>query len=277
MIDLRLFRIPSFSGSLLINFVSIFVAVGYFLFIAQYLQLVLGLSPLEAGLWSLPSAIGFIVGSQIAPRLVRSSGPRRSSGPGWRCRPSGSLLLTQVGATAALAPLVRVARHLARPRPGAHADDRPHRRLGAARAGRRRLRHLGDRRGARRRARASRSSARSARLSTGPQVARACRPRSRPTRRAPPATRSVAPSGRRASCRPRRREHRRRRPRRVRPGHARHLAARRRRGDRRRRNRGRRPPQHRDGLRRRRASTPTSSATSDGARPASRPSPAPTA
>src|SRR5215204_4062017 len=61
MIDLRLFRIPSFSASLVINFLAIFVAVGYFLFVAQYLQLVVGLSPLAAGLWSVPSAIGFIV------------------------------------------------------------------------------------------------------------------------------------------------------------------------------------------------------------------------
>jgi MFS transporter, DHA2 family, multidrug resistance protein len=45
------------------------VAVGYFLFVAQYLQLVVGLSPLQAGLWSLPSAGAFIVGSQFAPRV----------------------------------------------------------------------------------------------------------------------------------------------------------------------------------------------------------------
>src|SRR5438445_382602 len=46
MIDLRLFRIPSFNASLVINFLTIFVAIGYFLFVAQYLQLVVGLSPL---------------------------------------------------------------------------------------------------------------------------------------------------------------------------------------------------------------------------------------
>jgi DHA2 family multidrug resistance protein-like MFS transporter len=38
MIDVRLFRIPRFSASLLVNFLTIFVAVGYFLFVAQYLQ-----------------------------------------------------------------------------------------------------------------------------------------------------------------------------------------------------------------------------------------------
>ena len=58
IIDVRLFRIRAFSASLGAYFLGIFVVVGYFLFIAQYLQLVLGLSPLEAALWSLPSAVG---------------------------------------------------------------------------------------------------------------------------------------------------------------------------------------------------------------------------
>ena len=93
MIDLRLFRIPAFSAALAVNFLAIFVAVGYFLFVAQYLQLVVGLSPLEAGLWSLPSAIGFIVGSQrgAADRPPRPAGvphgrrPRRSPRSAWPC------------------------------------------------------------------------------------------------------------------------------------------------------------------------------------------------
>ncbi|MFL5725845.1 MAG: MFS transporter [Chloroflexota bacterium] len=106
MIDVRLFRIPAFSGSLAINFVSIFVAVGYFLFVAQYLQLVLGLSPLAAGLWSLPSAIGFIVGSQVAPRLVRVVRPSHIIGGGLAMAAIGLVLLTQVGATGGLGPLV---------------------------------------------------------------------------------------------------------------------------------------------------------------------------
>jgi MFS transporter, DHA2 family, multidrug resistance protein len=67
MIDVGLFKLGSFNAALATNFLAIFVAVGYFLFVAQYLQLVVGLSPLEAGLWSLPSAVGFIIGSQLAP------------------------------------------------------------------------------------------------------------------------------------------------------------------------------------------------------------------
>ncbi|HYJ71493.1 MAG TPA: MFS transporter, partial [Actinomycetota bacterium] len=55
MIDVGLFKLGSFNAALATNFLAIFVAIGYFLFVAQYLQLVVGLSPLEAGLWSLPS------------------------------------------------------------------------------------------------------------------------------------------------------------------------------------------------------------------------------
>jgi DHA2 family multidrug resistance protein-like MFS transporter len=77
--------------------VSIFVAVGYFLFIAQYLQLVLGLSPLEAGLWSLPSAIGFIVGSNLAPRILRRVRPGPVIGAGLAMAAIGLGVLTQVG------------------------------------------------------------------------------------------------------------------------------------------------------------------------------------
>jgi DHA2 family multidrug resistance protein-like MFS transporter len=46
IIDVRLFRIRAFTASLGTYLLGIFVVVGYFLFIAQYLQLVLGLSPI---------------------------------------------------------------------------------------------------------------------------------------------------------------------------------------------------------------------------------------
>lgn len=75
MIDVSLFRIPAFSAALATNVLGVFVATGYFLFIAQYLQLVLMLSPLEAGLWSVPSAIGFIVGSNLASRFIHRFRP----------------------------------------------------------------------------------------------------------------------------------------------------------------------------------------------------------
>jgi DHA2 family multidrug resistance protein-like MFS transporter len=107
MIDIGLFRIRAFNTALLVNFLAIFVAVGYFLFVAQYLQLVVGLSPLEAGVWTLPSAVGFIVGSQLAPRIVPRTGPARLIGGGLALAAVGLLLLSRVGAAGdGLAPLI---------------------------------------------------------------------------------------------------------------------------------------------------------------------------
>src|SRR6266540_4127527 len=106
MFDLGLFRLPTFIAALTINFLAIFVAVGYFLFVAQYLQLVAGLSPLEAGLWSLPSAFRFIVGSQLAPRIVQRVRPAFVIGGGFSLSAAGLVALTQVAAAGQLAPLV---------------------------------------------------------------------------------------------------------------------------------------------------------------------------
>jgi MFS transporter, DHA2 family, multidrug resistance protein len=74
-IDLRLFRIPAFSASLATYGLGILLVFGGFLFLPQYLQLVLGLSPLEAGLWTLPWALAFIVGSNLTPLIVRRVHP----------------------------------------------------------------------------------------------------------------------------------------------------------------------------------------------------------
>jgi DHA2 family multidrug resistance protein-like MFS transporter len=106
MIDIGLFRRSAFNAALVTNFLAIFVAVGYFLFVAQYLQLVLGLSPLQAGLWSLPSAFGFIVGSNLAPRILRRVRPASVIGGGLGLAAVGLAMLTQVGAVGGLAPLI---------------------------------------------------------------------------------------------------------------------------------------------------------------------------
>jgi DHA2 family multidrug resistance protein-like MFS transporter len=106
MIDMGLFKITAFRAALATNFLAVFVAVGYFLFVAQYLQLVVGLSPLQAGLWSLPSALGFIIGSQLAPRALHNVRPAWVIGGGLALAAIGLGLLTQVGVSAGLAPLV---------------------------------------------------------------------------------------------------------------------------------------------------------------------------
>jgi MFS transporter, DHA2 family, multidrug resistance protein len=70
VIDLSLFRNAAFSAVLAINLAGILFMFGSFIFIAQYFQLVAGLTPLQAGLWSLPSAIAFTIASFITPSLV---------------------------------------------------------------------------------------------------------------------------------------------------------------------------------------------------------------
>jgi DHA2 family multidrug resistance protein-like MFS transporter len=106
MIDVGLFKLGRFNAALATNFLAIFVAVGYFLFVAQYLQLVVGLSPLEAGLWSLPSAVAFIIGSQLAPRLLHDVRPAYVISGGLAMASAGLFVLSQVGVTGGLVPLV---------------------------------------------------------------------------------------------------------------------------------------------------------------------------
>jgi DHA2 family multidrug resistance protein-like MFS transporter len=93
MIDVRLFRIRAFSASLGTYLLGIFVVIGYFLFISQYLQLILGLSPLTAALWSLPSAVGFIVGSTVAPRIIHRFRPSVIMGVGMAVAAVGTAML----------------------------------------------------------------------------------------------------------------------------------------------------------------------------------------
>ena len=71
LLDLGLFRIPAFSASVLVYMMGGMVMFGGFVFVHQYLQLVRGLSPLEAGLWSLPWGLAFIGGSMGTPLLRR--------------------------------------------------------------------------------------------------------------------------------------------------------------------------------------------------------------
>jgi DHA2 family multidrug resistance protein-like MFS transporter len=71
LVDVALFKQPGFTAALCINIIGLFMVFGYFLMSAQYMQLVLGLSPLKAGLWMLPTSVSFIIGSMVAPILVR--------------------------------------------------------------------------------------------------------------------------------------------------------------------------------------------------------------
>jgi MFS transporter, DHA2 family, multidrug resistance protein len=102
LLDLRLFRSRAFSASLAINTLGFFVAFAGFLFIAQYLQLVLGMGPWEAGLWMLPSSIGLVAGSLLAPLFVRWVRPAYALAAGLGVLAIGFGVLTQIGGASAL-------------------------------------------------------------------------------------------------------------------------------------------------------------------------------
>jgi MFS transporter, DHA2 family, multidrug resistance protein len=106
MIDLGLFRRPEFSLSLSANTLGFAVLFGLEVFIAQYFQLVLGYSPMDAGLWSVPGAVAFIVGSQLTPRLVKRVRPPVAILGGIVVAIVGIALITQVGAGDGPGPLV---------------------------------------------------------------------------------------------------------------------------------------------------------------------------
>jgi DHA2 family multidrug resistance protein-like MFS transporter len=108
IIDVRLFRIRAFSASLGTYLLGIFVVVGYFLFIGQYLQLVLGLSPIEAAIWSLPSAIGFVVGSVAAPKIIHRFRPSVIMGVGMTIAAVGTGILLGLGLDAGMGILLVV-------------------------------------------------------------------------------------------------------------------------------------------------------------------------
>ena len=106
LIDLSLFSKPAFSASLAVYMLGVLVAFGFFLFISQYLQLVLGMGPLEAGLWTAPSGIAFMVGSMLAPGIVRKVHPAYVMAGGLAVAALACLMLTQIGGSHGLAVLV---------------------------------------------------------------------------------------------------------------------------------------------------------------------------
>ena len=103
LLPLGLFRVPAFSGALAAFTLSLFAGYGMFFLIAQYLQLVLGLSPLVAGLWSLPAAAGLVVGSLLAPALARLARPAYVMAAGLAVAAAGFGVLAGAGPAGGLA------------------------------------------------------------------------------------------------------------------------------------------------------------------------------
>ena len=106
LIDLGMFRNSAFSASLITYLLATFAAFGPYVFIAQYLQLVNGLSPLEAGLWTMPFAFTFIVGSMLTPWITRFIQPAKLIALGCFISAIGFCLLKFIDGPSGLALVV---------------------------------------------------------------------------------------------------------------------------------------------------------------------------
>jgi MFS transporter, DHA2 family, multidrug resistance protein len=82
LLDLRLFRHPMLTAALAIHIVDFFIGFGILVLVAQYLQLVLGLAVLQAGIWSTPAGIGFVVGSLLTSPALKLMRPAYALGLG---------------------------------------------------------------------------------------------------------------------------------------------------------------------------------------------------
>lgn len=82
LLDVRLFRLAGFgAGSLSIS-AQFFAAFGFFFIVLQYLQFVVGRSPLEAALTLLPLPFVLIPSARLAPRIAQRLGTNRVAATG---------------------------------------------------------------------------------------------------------------------------------------------------------------------------------------------------
>ncbi|MFC9920105.1 MFS transporter [Agromyces binzhouensis] len=76
MLDMRLFRVGAFGGGVVVNLLSVIALVGFLFFVSQHLQLVAGLSPVQAGLALAPGLVAMIAAGLSVVPLARRIRPR---------------------------------------------------------------------------------------------------------------------------------------------------------------------------------------------------------
>ncbi|MFJ8626547.1 MFS transporter [Kitasatospora sp. NPDC093550] len=113
LLDLSLFRIRTFSGAISVNTIAMFAMMGFSLFTSQYLQLVKGMSPLTASLWSLVPSVGVGAAVGISSALAGRVRPATLMSGGFLIGATGFAMMTQVGAHSPLALVLTAAGVLA--------------------------------------------------------------------------------------------------------------------------------------------------------------------
>ncbi|QQC88530.1 MFS transporter [Streptomyces alfalfae] len=100
LVDLSMFARPAFSTSVGCIVLAMLALVGLELIAAQYLQLVLGLSPLETGLRLLPLTLAAMAAGLAGSKLLHRFGPRVTVCSGFCLTALAVLVLTGMGGTA---------------------------------------------------------------------------------------------------------------------------------------------------------------------------------
>jgi EmrB/QacA subfamily drug resistance transporter len=95
MLNLRFFRNPRFTAATTTITMIFFVMFGTFFVLTQYLQSVLGYSPLEAGVRVLPWAAAYMVSAPLSARLVERWGQRRVVSTGLAVVAAGLAMLSR--------------------------------------------------------------------------------------------------------------------------------------------------------------------------------------
>ncbi|SOB83350.1 MFS transporter [Streptomyces sp. 1331.2] len=113
LLDLSLFRIRTFSGAISVNTIAMFAMMGFSLFTSQYLQLVKGMSPLTASLWSLVPSVGVGAAVGTSSALAGKVRPAVLMGGGFLIGAAGFAMMTQVGPHSPLALILTAAGVLA--------------------------------------------------------------------------------------------------------------------------------------------------------------------
>ena len=86
MLDVRFFRNPRFTAASVTVTLVFFALFGFIFLATQYLQFVLGYSPFEAGVRTLPFAVAMMVaGAAVVEGWSSGSAPSASSSPGCCC------------------------------------------------------------------------------------------------------------------------------------------------------------------------------------------------
>ncbi len=97
LVDLSMFARPAFSTAVGCIVLAMLALVGLELIAAQYLQLVLGLSPLQTGLRLLPLTFAAMAAGLAGARVLRRFGPRRMVCAGFCVTAAAVLVLTGMG------------------------------------------------------------------------------------------------------------------------------------------------------------------------------------